>query len=173
MARIEPGEIRALAKILDELDYYQVLEIPRDAPGSAVRAAYHQISRCFHPDANRTLDPELRDDVERIARRVTEAYSVLRDPRRRRVYDQRLARDGDKTPGLRVPLVEAQTQAGREAEAERGRTPNGRRYFALAEADRQRGDYASAERHLKLALTFEPDNALFRTRLHEVQSRSR
>lgn len=165
------AEIGALAEILDELDYYQVLEIPRDAPASAVRAAYHGISRRFHPDANRSLPSPERARIERIAKRVTEAYSVLRDARRRRVYDQRL---GKGEAALRMPLVEAQHEAGRQASAERGgRTPNGRRYFALASGDLQRGNWAAAERNLRMALTFEPDNAHFREKLAEAQAKSR
>jgi curved DNA-binding protein CbpA len=165
------AEIRALARILDELDYYELLNVPPAAPSSAIRAAYHAASRRFHPDANRHLEPDLRDPVERIAKRVTEAYAVLRDPRRRRVYDQRLSdRDGPR----RMPLVEAEAEADRESQAERaGRTSNGRLYFARGNADLARGDVASAERNFRTALTFEPDNPAFRARLDETRRKAR
>jgi DnaJ-class molecular chaperone len=170
VAGAQAAEIRALVAILDELNYYQVLEIERKAPGSVIRKAYHSISRRFHPDANRHLDADSHRAVERIAKRVTEAYSVLRDSRRRKVYDLRL-REGEGE--VRMPLVEAQSEAERQASVERGgRTPNGRRYFALATANLQCKDWAAAERNLRMALTFEPDNGLFREKLAEVQTKN-
>lgn len=171
MAMLAAAEIRALGKILNELDYYEVLEVRREAPSSAIRAAYHAASRRFHPDANRELDPELRGVIEQIAKRVAESYAVLRDPRRRRIYDQRLA--GESEPP-RMPLIEAEAEADRKAQDERaGRTPNGRRYFALASADLARGDLAAAERNLRTALTFEPESAIFRAKLEEMGRKAR
>jgi curved DNA-binding protein CbpA len=163
------AEIRALAGILEELDYYQVLELTPDSPTSAIRTAYHAVSRRFHPDAHRDAPPEIQAQVARIAKRIAEAYSVLRDPRRRQVYDRQLAGDRDR---VRMPLAEAEAQADRQRrEQQEGRTPNGRRYFALAKADLARGDRAAAERNLKTALTFEPDNQVFRDLLLQVRGR--
>jgi curved DNA-binding protein CbpA len=160
------AEVRALARMLEELDYYQVLELPPGAPTSAIRSAYHAVSRRFHPDAHRDAPPEVQAQIARIAKRIAEAYSVLRDPRRRQVYDRQIAGDQAR---LRMPLAEAEAQADRQRrEQQEGRTPNGRRYFALAKADVARGDRVSAERNLKTALTFEPDNQAFRELLARV-----
>jgi DnaJ-class molecular chaperone len=168
---VASAEIRALAAMLDELDYYGVLEIGGGAPASEVRAAYHRASRRFHPDGHRELGPDLRPLLDRIAKRVTEAYSVLRDPRRRQVYDQQLATD---TARVRVPLVNASAEAERKSREQReGRTPNGRRYFMLAQADLSRGDKAAAERNLRTALTFESDNAAFKAMLAELTGKRR
>ena len=171
MSQTSIAEIRTLAGILEELDYYQVLELAPDVPTSAIRAAYHQTSRRFHPDSHREAPPELQQQVAQIAKRIAEAYSVLRDPRRRQVYDRQLKGDQAR---VRMPLAEAEAQADRQRrDQHEGRTPNGRRYFALAKADLSRGDRAAAERNLKTALTFEPDNAVFRSLLQEVLGRPR
>lgn len=163
-------EIRALARILDELDYYELLGVEPGASAAGVRAAYHSAQRRFHPDARRAAAPETREAADRIARRIAEAYSVLRDARRRRLYDER--REGAQAVP-RIPLVQADAEAGRRAAQERsGRTPNGRRYFALASADLQRGDLGAAIRNLQTALTFEPDNAFFREQLAAARSRA-
>jgi DnaJ-class molecular chaperone len=168
---VAPAEIRALAEILDELDYYGVLELAQGAPVSEVRAAYHRASRRFHPDGHRDLAPDLRPALARIAKRVTEAYSVLRDPRRRQVYDQQLA---GSTARVRVPLVNASAEAERQSREQReGRTPNGRRYFVLAQGDLTRGDVSAAERNLRTALTFEPDNAVFQEALAKLRGKKR
>ena len=162
---VDAAEVRALASLVDELDYYQLLEIPRDAPASAVKRAYHDVTRRLHPDANRNLPGAERASLENVARRVSEAYQVLRDGRRRKAYDARLAAG----EGGRLQLAEAEAQAEREAlEHHLGRTPNGRRFFNLARSDIDRGELSGAQRNLRTALTFEPNNAYFKKKLEEV-----
>ena len=80
---IAPAEVRTLAKLVDELSYYQLLELAPGAPASAVKQAYYAASRKLHPDANRHLAGADRELLERIAKRISEAYQVLRDQRRR------------------------------------------------------------------------------------------
>ncbi len=170
MSTLAPIEIKALAKILDELDYYQLIHVRRGASAREVKLAYYATSRAFHPDANRHLDPELIDAVAVIAKRVTEGYAVLRNPRRRQAYDQRL----DSGKGLRMQLAEAEAAAGRQQiENRQGRTPQGRQYFNLARGDIKRRDFVSAERNLRTALTFEPDSEFFKEALEEVRKKQR
>jgi DnaJ-class molecular chaperone len=165
------AEIRALAQILDELDYYSVLEISATASASEIRSAYHRATRRFHPDGHRQLGGDVRPSLARIAKRVAEAYSVLRDPRRRQVYDQQLRGDSAR---VRMPLVQAEAVAQQQSREQRlGKTPNGRRYFVLVQGDLARGDKISAERNLRTALTFEPDNEVFKDLLAELRGKKR
>ncbi len=168
MARVPTAEIRALAGLLDDLDYYQLLEVAPEAPGSEVKQAYYQASRRFHPDAHRDLDGDDQKAMIRVSKRVTEAYQVLRDPRRRRAYDAQRAEDGG---GNRLQLVEAEARAGEQARTEHeGATPNGRRFFTQARQALDRGDRDDAIRNLKMALTFEPANEHFKKKLVEAKS---
>lgn len=167
---MDAAEIRALAGLLDELDYYQLLETKRDVSTSELKQAYYDLSRRFHPDVMRHQPSELRASGERIAKRLTEAWSVLRDPRRRRAYDQKLSA-GD---GVRIQLGEAEAVAEKKSVEERlGTTPNGRRYFTLAHTDIDRGDLKSAARNLQMALTFEPQNAYYKGKLEEIKKQLR
>lgn len=167
MASVAAAEVRTLAGLLDELDYYQLLEVTPEAPASAVKKAYYAATRRFHPDANRHLAGDDRDALERVAKRVSEAYQVLRDGRRRKAYDAQL---GSSQGGIRIQLVEAEARAASQtAEEHLGRTPNGRRFFGLARSDIDRGDLAAAARNLKMALTFEPQNPHFKKKLDEVK----
>ena len=166
MSDLAPTEIKALARILDELDYYQLIHVSPGATPSSLKEAYYATSRAFHPDANRHLEGELQTAVAKVAKRITEAYSVLRDPRRRQAYDRRL----ESGAGMRMQLAEAQAEAGRQSTEERqGRTREGRQYFNLALADLRRRDYLAAERHFRTALTFEPDNAVFKEQLAAIR----
>ena len=164
--KMAPSEIVALSRIIEELDYYQLLDLRRDAGAGEVKRAYHASSRTFHPDANRHLEGELRAASQTIAKRITEAYAVLRDPRRRQAYDRSLE---NGTP-VRMQLADAAAEADRRSAQDRGgRTPKGRQFFKLAEADVAKGNWVGAARNLQTALTFEPDNALFKERLAEAK----
>jgi DnaJ-class molecular chaperone len=164
---LAPLEIRALAGIVDELDYYQLLEVEPGASSGEIKKAYYKSSRSFHPNANPRGEADVLADCERISKRVTEAYCVLRDPRRRKVYDDR---EGDAP---RMQLAEAQAEHKRvQVEERQGKTPQGRQYFQKAQQDVQGGKPQSAIQNLKMALTFEPKNAGFKAQIEELRAES-
>jgi DnaJ-class molecular chaperone len=169
-----PLEIKALAGILDDLDYYQLLHVAPSATRAEIRAAYHQTSRTFHPDAARHLDADVRQDCGVIAKRITEAYCVLRDPRRRKVYDAQLSGDGESRGGPRMQLAEAEAAHAKQDVAERkGQTPQGRQFYQKAEAEIARQNWAGAIQNLQMALTFEKGNPLFEEKLADVKRRQK
>lgn len=62
-------------------DYYQVLGIQRGADLKAIKSAYRKLARKYHPDVNKEAS------AARRFQEATEAYDVLSDPGKRRVYD--------------------------------------------------------------------------------------
>ena len=66
-----------------EPDYYQVLGVSRDADDSAIKSAYRKAALKNHPDKN----PGDKQAEERF-KHAAEAYSVLSDSEKRRLYDQ-------------------------------------------------------------------------------------
>ncbi|MCW2923660.1 MAG: molecular chaperone DnaJ [Thermoleophilia bacterium] len=73
-------------------DFYQLLEIERDADAATIKRAYRRKARELHPDVSEEPDAEER------FRRVTEAYEVLSDDGRRATYD-RYGEDGLRNGG--------------------------------------------------------------------------
>jgi molecular chaperone DnaJ len=71
--------------ILDDLDYYRVLGVPRWANVEQIKAAYRRRALRHHPDKN----DGCRDAEDRF-KRCTEAYHALTDRERRAAYDTRL-----------------------------------------------------------------------------------
>ena len=63
-------------------DYYALLDVPRDADGDRIKKAYRVLAMRYHPDRNAEADAEER------FKEVTEAYEVLRDPKKRELYDR-------------------------------------------------------------------------------------
>jgi DnaJ-class molecular chaperone len=63
-------------------DYYDILEITRTAAPEAIKKAYRRLAKRYHPDVNKDTDASSR------FREVQEAYDVLSDPKKRKLYDQ-------------------------------------------------------------------------------------
>jgi molecular chaperone DnaJ len=68
-------------------DYYEILEVERDASGEDVKRAFRRLARTLHPDVSEAPDAEER------FKEVAEAYEVLSDPDSRSRYD-RFGHDG-------------------------------------------------------------------------------
>ncbi len=66
-----------------EIDYYEVLEISRNADASEIKKAYRKLALKYHPDRNQG-DKE----AEEKFKLVNEAYQALSDPKKRSIYDR-------------------------------------------------------------------------------------
>jgi molecular chaperone DnaJ len=75
-------------------DYYELLGIGRDADAQQIKSAYRKLAMKLHPDRN----PGDREAEEQF-KRVSEAYEVLCDPQKRRIYDQ-FGEEGLKRQGF-------------------------------------------------------------------------
>src|SRR4051812_14466646 len=64
-------------------DYYKTLGVDRSADEKSLRAAYRKLARKHHPDANQGD----KQSEERF-KEINEAYEVLSDPDKRRMYDR-------------------------------------------------------------------------------------
>lgn len=75
-------------------DYYEVLDVGRDATAPELKKAYRKAALQYHPDRNPN-----DDEATSKFKETSEAYSVLSDASKRRVYDQ-FGHEGLKGHGM-------------------------------------------------------------------------
>jgi curved DNA-binding protein len=98
-------------------DYYEILGVKRGAEQGDIQRAYRKLARKYHPDVNKAANAEDK------FKELSEAYEVLKDPEKRKMYDQ-LGPDWRSGQDFRPP-PEWGTQfrtggGGRQAEFEWG-----------------------------------------------------
>ena len=67
----------------EKRDYYEVLGVSRNADDAQIKKAYRKLAKKYHPDTNAG-----DADAEQKFKEVTEAYTVLSDKEKRKMYDQ-------------------------------------------------------------------------------------
>jgi molecular chaperone DnaJ len=68
---------------MNEKDYYKILGVSRNATPEEIKKAYRRLALKYHPDRN----PGNKEAEEKF-KEAAEAYSVLIDSEKRRIYDQ-------------------------------------------------------------------------------------
>jgi DnaJ-class molecular chaperone len=168
----QASQLALMADALDSQDYFQALQVPQTSNAGDIKRAFYRESRVYHPDRFYHLtDEAAKGDIGAIYRRITEAYYVLRDDAKRKKYLADLA-GPDRASKLRfseASEAEQKAEAKKAAEDEYGTNPKSRQFFKTALSDIASQNWGSAERNLKMGLTYEPGNAKFKERLAEVQ----
>ena len=92
----------------DQVNYYEVLGVPREASQDEIRTAYRRLAKERHPDhpSGSAQDFSL----------LQEAHAVLSDPNRRRMHDEALdlAHAADQLSGLDFGSLEDELAARRQ-----------------------------------------------------------
>ncbi|MEO0072950.1 MAG: molecular chaperone DnaJ [candidate division WOR-3 bacterium] len=64
-------------------DYYEILGVSRNATTEEIKSAYRRLAKQYHPDMN----PQNKKEAEEKFKELSEAYEVLVDPEKRKLYD--------------------------------------------------------------------------------------
>ncbi len=68
----------------EKKDYYAILGVSKTATDDELKKAYRKLAKKYHPDAN----PDNKEEAEKKFKEVNEAYEVLSDSQKRKMYDQ-------------------------------------------------------------------------------------
>lgn len=69
--------------VKNKRDYYEVLGVSKDADEGTIKKAYRKLAKKYHPDTITAAN-----GAEEKFKEVTEAYAVLSDKEKRKMYDQ-------------------------------------------------------------------------------------
>ena len=68
---------------MEAMDYYEILQISRDASGAEIKKAYRKLAIQYHPDKN----PGDKEAEEKF-KHINEAYEILSNDEKRQIYDR-------------------------------------------------------------------------------------
>ncbi len=141
------AEITSRFENLGDLDYYQLLGLSDVAKEKDVKASYLRAAKRYHPDAlaKAGLDGETRQQANNVFARISKAYSVLSNRKRRAEYDE--ARNS----------TEGSIDAERLASAES--------MYRKGEILLRSGNFAGAIEFLRPAVELWPDESDYRSAL--------
>ena len=66
-------------------DYYEILGVAKDASVPEIKKAYRKFALKYHPDR---VEEDQKKEAEEKFKEISEAYGVLSDPKKRKMYDQ-------------------------------------------------------------------------------------
>jgi curved DNA-binding protein CbpA len=181
--------------------YHEILGVAPDADRKALRKAYFGLSRQLHPDRffRRNTGP-FGKRLERIFGRIVEAYELLSDPMARAEIERSLAAaagvsmPAPGTPGAAASAAQAAAPPPEEARVEappaaarrtrrphvfslhsrlvRERRARAKRLFEAAMGAFAHERWLEAAAGVRLAIAFDPWNAIYKEQFGEVQRRA-
>ncbi len=99
-------EVERKTHFYKQADFYEILEITRQATTGEIKAAYYQLAKRFHPDRfHQPEHIELRQKLEAMFAVITQAYETLSHSGSRHTYDQKPRREHTDTVNSASPVV--------------------------------------------------------------------
>ena len=158
-------ELEAIHELLPELTHYHLLGLKTTCAQDEVDVAFRNESRRLHPDRVAAgATPELKAKANEVFKAINEAYRLLRDPDARLFYDQQ-ASSGQ----AREDEDARRTAESIRDPAKAARTPKGEKYWKMALQCWEAKDFTGCKMQIQFALTFEPDNEVFKEWMAKAQ----
>ncbi|MBI4823802.1 MAG: DnaJ domain-containing protein [Nitrospirae bacterium] len=165
------------------LGYYGVLGIKENASNEDIRKAYYRMAKEFHPDRHFYLkeDTEMKYKLNAIFTYITNAYSILTNPKDRDKYNRSLT-EKDKKQASNTEIASERYIEG-TASLRHGNYSKAVRFFAEAtyyDGSQAKyhyhyglclsrlGNLKEAEKALRRALEVEPSNSIYLSEIGHV-----
>jgi len=179
----------------DSLDrpYFELLDVSRDSDTKQIKRAYFSLSKIYHPD--RYFRANLGDytvRLERIFRKLVEAYELLSDPNTRAEIERTMgpmpepepepvaeASEAGAAPKWKLPPRKLTKRQTLERLRRHFRIPpqvlaerklKASQFFSVAMVAAKRERWHEAAPNLRLAVAFDPWNDEYRTRFSDILS---
>lgn len=169
--------------------YHEILGVASDADRKVLRKAYFALSRELHPDRFfRRNTGSFGKRLDRIFGKIVEAYELLSDPTARAEIERSLAAAAGESaapaqPEASATGTEQKPAAGPRAPRRphvfslhsrvlRDRKARAKRFFEAGMASHAAGRWVEAAGSVRLAIAFDPWNAIYKEHFVTVQRRA-
>ena len=165
-------QLQQLAASIDGLDYFQVLNLPATSAGNQIRDSYYGLSRALHPDKFFHIDDEATKlAVHKIYKRVTEAYTILKDEKKRLKYVADIS-GPDRMKKLRfTEESEAEQKEQQKLATKVAKTAKGEQLYQAALLDMKKSQWDKAFKSIQTAAMLEPGNAELKALLADLDKK--
>jgi curved DNA-binding protein CbpA len=138
--------------VLDRLDYYRLLGVSHDCDNLHIKKAFYSIAAKFHPDRHRDAPAEIEKAIYDIFKRLNEAYRVLCDPDKKKLYNAGLDNGHIRfRTDIRMSMVPKKPE-------ETITSKDAREFYLKAVNYLENNNILQADLHIKMANTKEPEN---------------
>ncbi len=182
-----------------ESSYHEILGVPRAAEGRDIKRAYFRLSKEFHPDRYFRRDiGDFGPRLDRIFKKVAEAYELLSDPTTRKEIEmslgpepapaapeqgaysggggkEKIAPDKPATKQIRVPTrmenlqrLRSRFKMPKKVRAER--QFKARQFYQTARVAVHEKRWLEAAASMRLAIAFDPWNSEYKSAFAEIQA---
>jgi len=161
-------EIETLNELLNELDYYKILQVDPLSPMEVIERAYRAEARKLHPDRFASHpDREIKRSANKIYRMVLESWNTLSDPDARDAYDTELE-DGRRRMSEEAKKAAEEAAARAANPIHAAQTEKGLKFWRMALRNWHDKEYSGCKMNIQFALNFEPDNEVFKEWLEKA-----
>lgn len=147
---IDIEKIDKAFSLLKEQNNYEILGVKEIATEAEIKKAYFRLAKEYHPDRHLNLKEEsadIKNKLETLFARLTEAYNILIDEEKKREYDTSLAsrfvkhREKEETKEDNINKAKAQ--------------------FIIGKKNMDKGNFWGAADALRWAIRLDPNNAKY------------
>jgi len=183
-------EIFAFEGRMHQIGYFEILGVDRAANGREIKRAYFKLSKRYHPDRYfRRNIGDCAQRLDRIFKRVVEAYELLSDPTTRAEIERMPATppapEPDAAPALEGPApaggYRAPTRMENLARLRRSfagandsvlaeRRFRAGQFFEAAQSSATQGSWLQAAASVRLAIAFDPYNTEYKRSFAAIQA---
>jgi curved DNA-binding protein CbpA len=112
------ASIRAFYGMLQDMNFFELLDVPPHVDATTLKRAYFKRSKEFHPDRyfNKTLGP-YKEMLQEVFKQVSAAYKFLDDDQQREAYRQMVVQEQEQQSLLRQVEEQGARALREEAEA--------------------------------------------------------
>ena len=162
--------IMEFSKLLEKLDYYQIMGLEKTAPSHEVKKRYYELARRFHPDRfSGVRQQEFMVRLNKVFKLMTEGYQILADPQKRKAYDYNLATRRNKDT-LRMKRV-TQEQSTSTAKQRLIKNANARKFYELGQKALAEGNIKGAQMNFTLAIQQAPGDQVIKDALERLKKK--